>query len=907
MTSQKEFSSRRRYILTCLYIATMVALASQAVVSVNMSLNNGVVAILINPDNLDVFLSAVFAPKMPVSLPLAVWGADALLIYRCIILYRLISRRKRIALYALLGLAALASLGSGIVAYYLGATSHSRGFDQLVGEKSSQKNAPGIYATSYSKNNSADGFVTVAAQADGLHIVDVSALHPIVSHTLGPSTSFACPPVTLPSSSTTGSSTYAVISASSQLSSPEDAGRAVWMWNDDVKDAKQVKQSKTLFSKEIHGLYSCKALPQRIVAVSSVAEVSLVDAESLEVKAALPGNASSVFGAYIFSAHFAAFSSGDEGAVLVLCQAGKSKTTHLRILAIDEADSILQRHEWELPVDSKTIASISCSEAGAFSVLTALDGTITSFSLSSQEPRALSPLRLTGFSFIASSSKNHVSLLALTASHVLLAAVTSQPQEIVLLLWDLQFSVLLSSHTLSIPSALSASTLHVRLVAGTQTATKTQDSARGNVFLVLSSDAENKTTSVLLAVPCTVPTVSTIAAAMGKGGAGKKWLQSQNPSEGMTKQAGKVKQTPEEVARANLLSSVRTAVQGGRPQAATAAFMKWIPEGESKAAKQALDYNFVKSILNVILEPPAAGSASAATPEVTQYLLQKRVVSSAMISTPGGLLGALRARGDWKSVEVAFETVLDLTEAEMIECLRVVVGHYQKTLGSVAAAMTVTEDAMDVDVDQPPPASAPTKTTVPSLSAFLNLVASYPSSRGPLLVALRRYLKDAGEITCILEVLSVWLKQKANADEQLMPTNKDLKKSEQGVWIFVGRKANKKGGIPALQKILDFAQAILDASFITLLQHPPAHKVLRTLNTQLSPEIEFADAGESLRGSLEPFALAQQKAIKESLIPPQEREREKQSIDWRQRKKGPGAAPGVQPDIGVYKLEQLWL
>lgn len=45
-------------------------------------------------------------------------------------------------------------------------TSSSRG-------KLSQKNAPGIYATSYSKSNSADGFVTVAAKADGLHIVDV--------------------------------------------------------------------------------------------------------------------------------------------------------------------------------------------------------------------------------------------------------------------------------------------------------------------------------------------------------------------------------------------------------------------------------------------------------------------------------------------------------------------------------------------------------------------------------------------------------------------------------------------------------------------------------------------------------------------------------------------------------------
>jgi hypothetical protein len=53
--------------------------------------------------------------------------------------------------------------------------------------------------------------------------------------------------------------------------------------------------------------------------------------------------------------------------------------------------------------------------------------------------------------------------------------------------------------------------------------------------------------------------------------------------------------------------------------------------------------------------------------------------------------------------------------------------------------------------------------------------------------------------------------------------------------------------------------------------------------------------------------VAQQKAIKESLIPPQEREREKQSIDWRQRKRGAGAAPGVHPEIGVYRLEHLWL
>jgi len=100
---------------------------------------------------------------------------------------------------------------------------------------------------------------------------------------------------------------------------------------------------------------------------------------------------------------------------------------------------------------------------------------------------------------------------------------------------------------------------------------------------------------------------------------------------------------------------------------------------------------------------------------------------------------------------------------------------------------------------------------------------------------------------------------------------------------------------------------MLDASFLTLLQHRPCHKILRSLSAHLKPEIEFANTIEGLRGFLDPFALAQDKAVKESLVTPQEREREKQKGDWRQRRKGPGAAPGVGADIGVYKLEELVL
>ena len=208
----------------------------------------------------------------------------------------------------------------------------------------------------------------------------------------------------------------------------------------------------------------------------------------------------------------------------------------------------------------------------------AIDGVWNSYRLSSESPTYLtSPIYLSGLSFISASSKYPISLLALTSSHVLLAAVASQ--EINLLLWDLQFSVLLSSHTLSIPSALSSSQLHIRLLPGSQTPTKNQTYVAGQAILILSSipqDSSTKSTSVILVVPYSVPTTSTIAAAIGRGGAGKKWLRD---SEEQTSSES-VKRSAEETARINLLATMRTAMQGGRPQAAVAAFMRWAPQSE---------------------------------------------------------------------------------------------------------------------------------------------------------------------------------------------------------------------------------------------------------------------------------------------------------------------------------------
>ena len=213
---------------------------------------------------------------------------------------------------------------------------------------------------------------------------------------------------------------------------------------------------------------------------------------------------------------------------------------------------------------------------------------------SSTTPAQLSPsLALAGLSFLptpnssAQINRLSISIVALTSSHVLLAGISSLSQEIVVLLWDLQFSVLLASHTLPMPSTLLSSPLYIQLVLGPQILTKTRMQVTGQALLILSSlppspvpgkgkrkekekaTAEYKSTTVLFVVPYAVPSFSTVSAALGLGGVSERWLR------GSDEQGSPVKPTADEANRVKLLSTIRSAVESGQGQAAAAAFMQW--------------------------------------------------------------------------------------------------------------------------------------------------------------------------------------------------------------------------------------------------------------------------------------------------------------------------------------------
>lgn len=174
-------------------------------------------------------------------------------------------------------------------------------------------------------------------------------------------------------------------------------------------------------------------------------------------------------------------------------------------------------------------------------------------------------------------SSTELSLLSLGSSHVLLASIPSHSSEICLLLWDLAYSVLLASHSFTIPSSVSFNSkegISVELVYATSTQALLALSPRTSKT---TSSSAPKPKSAILIVPYTAPSVSTIANAMGRADSAKKWL-----AKAATASTTKPFHIGVDATRANVLKTMRAAVEQNRPEAADVAFFEWL-EKEQKA------------------------------------------------------------------------------------------------------------------------------------------------------------------------------------------------------------------------------------------------------------------------------------------------------------------------------------
>ncbi|KAJ7702224.1 hypothetical protein B0H17DRAFT_1327195 [Mycena rosella] len=704
-------------------------------------------------------------------------------------------------------------------------------------------------------SGSSDGYVTVTAQGDGVHVLDLSTLHPVASHTLGPSTSFSCASVSL--SVLEGDqnicATYAAIASAADVTL-DDCGRTLWVWRENLSsaigDRASQKKKAAVMPHPISEIYACNGVPPRLLVLSPAGDLTVVDAD-LKIRSTLPPSPSSaVLQSFVFHRDSSCFLSGPPGSTaVVLLEHSQEAETSIRILDISTDDEAREVGSARIPVKSDQIACASCSASGYLSILTR-DGFWNSFQIDSKADAinvysAAQPLRLKALSFIGKSAEaspgSETATVALNTSLVLLAAITSSPRNIVLLVWDLQYSVLLASHILAVPAPLAhlpTLAMTLRLVAA----------AAPQALLILappSADAQKSTTRAsVLVVPLALPRASTISNAMGRAGAGAPWLVQPSAADAFGP------------ARAKVLAAVQAALAAGQPDAAEAAFFAWEKSaGEDKdgddesgeeAPQAALGHSFVRELLVAALQP--ARPAGASYPAVlVRSLLERRVVSAGMVD--GGLLAALKLRDDWSAIELCTTHVADLAESDLMSILQFVAAHDRMTGGAAAA------DAMEVD------------TAVPALPAFLSACVRYPGAPAARRSALHTHLGQAEDAVAVLEVLDAWLARLRGAEVLALPPKRSVGKDAHGVCVLkAGWRKDELGAAdacPPLGQVLVFLQTLLDAAFLALLQHAPAHGVLRRVLARIEPEIRLTEQVEMLRGPLEVFARAQAKAVRE--------------------------------------------
>ncbi|KAH9060923.1 hypothetical protein EDB87DRAFT_1808093 [Lactarius vividus] len=766
-------------------------------------------------------------------------------------------------------------------------------YDIPCRELSGSPSHHGIYVThepaTSTKAKSREGFVTVTVQGDGVHVIDISDSHVAGSYALGPSTTFAGPSVSriITENETRFRRIYASVEQSSGVRT-EDHGRVIWSWDEaSERDGRAKKKSSITAPHRVSRIYALEDLPNYVLLLSPGGDVTMMDIDLDTPKAEWRSNSkSTLLISFMFPKVSATFLPPHLVAplatlVLVFSSAGIIQIYVLSIYG-DEIATVLDE---ETSVNG-TVIEASCSSSGYITCLreahsqfppayvllisraSESDGQWRSFELHSTSPESLqllpilSPMTLSGLSFIeksAGATTSHrnattVSTLSLGSSFALICGGLEQSQDLVVLLWDLRYSVVLASHHFPIPANFTVSKTGISL--------KLIPASNSQVLLSLSSRPQGKSLksrSAVFVIPTTVPATSTIATAMGRASSSAKWLVA--PNSGPLS----VSFSPE---RHNFLNKLRSTIRQNSPEAVDSAFFEWVESRSSSAVsvddEPIFGHEFVREILDIAFQPSSTPTSMLFPPKTIYYLLENRLVSAGMLSK--GLLELFVESKDWHAVALSLKNVLDIPEVEIIKLVRSIHGYARPSGGYDMQVATL----CDAEV-----------------SSIVASCVSYPSSDVALRLAIKEQLNNAESIIPILVIVDNWLGKISSRETNLESPGKTA----------ATVASPEEADIPPLDKILAFLRAILDATFVTLLQHTQSHPLLRRLSARLQSEIKVIDELQSLHGPLELFAKTQEKTTTEKQRP------QGPLDDWRRRRKL--AHEQASMGVGLYQVEEL--
>lgn len=186
------------------------------------------------------------------------------------------------------------------------------------------------------------------------------------------------------------------------------------------------------------------------------------------------------------------------------------------------------------------------------------------------------PLQLKGLTFpkIAKGDERNLfasCLMSVGQSFVLLAAfLKGSTSDIVFLLWDVQYSVVLGSQAFPLPSSLVAkhTTPNLDLVIASRSAALLAISPRSDRPAPKHTDR-----SAIYVLPLTLPSSSTVALAMGKAKQTEAWLQVPINTMG------------EDHHRRSLVQTLQKLLKEGRAEEADETFSTWLEEEQVRNEK----------------------------------------------------------------------------------------------------------------------------------------------------------------------------------------------------------------------------------------------------------------------------------------------------------------------------------
>jgi hypothetical protein len=250
-------------------------------------------------------------------------------------------------------------------------------------------------------------------------------------------------------------------------------------------------------------------------------------------------------------------------------------------------------------------------------------------------------------------STNELSLYGVTSSFVILASIsTSVGSELVLQIWDAQYSVILAHHAMALPASLShvqnSGALDITLADATSSQAILVLAPRTSGKVKASSSEDIRST--ILVVPITLPEASSVAGALGKAALTSKWIKIDTPSASIV---------PDTTGKEGLIATMRKAMDVNDAQAAAHSFSKWANTHKPSMVcvmllrsftftddTVQLEHSDVIKILSIVLQP-AKKVAIPYPAAVVHQLLSEKLVSAGMVED--GLLASLQLRRDWVS------------------------------------------------------------------------------------------------------------------------------------------------------------------------------------------------------------------------------------------------------------------